>query len=180
VTLSIAETQKRFLACISLDSQGGTKAAIAELVRLVPDAHADLVEIVMLELMRIFWRIGDNVRAHHYARKIAAIDSDPPPSVRKVLRSMPLAEPSEPDYVSGNPGEHIEFADGSAPDHFYAGKRRFDVRYREGPNGVWYASSEVFRAKNRVLYDPNHAPFDPPWDEVYDEEAERCESVGCI
>jgi hypothetical protein len=170
------ETNERYLTAVARDARGDSPGAIAELKQLVPDAHADLLEVVLLELMKLSNRIGSRDEAVEYAKKIVAIDSDPPPSVRKILGlgapgDIPHNE-AEPDFVSGNPGEHVELSDGSAPDHFYAGKRRFDVEYREEANGVHFASAEIFRAKNGVLYDANQAPFDVPTDEIYVEEAE--------
>jgi hypothetical protein len=151
MTFSIEETRKVFLGAVSMDAQGATTKAIAELKQLVPNAHPDLVEIVLLEAMRISTRIGDLGRAVAYAKKIASIDSDPPPSVKKIIATAAsasaLSGPFEPDHVSEHPGEHVELEDGSAPNHFYIGKRRFDVEYREEANGVWYALCEVFRAK---------------------------------
>jgi len=82
-------------------------------------------------------------------------------------------DPPDPDTVQENVGEHSDFAGGLAPAHFFAGGRRFDVEYREEANGVWYASTEVFRAKNGVLYHPDHAKFPLSGkEEVYSEERE--------
>ena len=61
---------------------------------------------------------------------------------------MNSTDPTEPDFVQDTVGEHGDFLGNGVPRSFFIGGRKINVEdVFEGPNGVWFALAELYRAR---------------------------------